>query len=136
MDKLRKGEYALKDILYTGDNGGNNTKSLGEIDGEEIIVKNGKYGLYFSFKNKNRSLKFCNKTLKTITLDDVKRVISSQNNSNTNVLKKISNSASVRKGKWGPYVYYKTEQMKKPKFIPIKNIAWKEIDMDWIYDNL
>ena len=138
LDKLKKGKYLLKDILYTGDasSGGKYSKSLGEIDGEEIIVKSGKFGLYCSYKNKNRSLKYCKKTLNTITLDDVKKILVSQKDSNSKVLKKIGNEASVRQGKWGPYVYYKTEKMKKPKFLPIKNIAWKEIDMDWIYDNL
>ena len=138
LDKLKNGEYTLKDILYIGDTSGGGTysKSLGEIDGEEITVKKGKFGLYCSYKNKNRSLKYCNKTLETITLDDVRKTLSSQRESTSKVLKNLEKSASIRQGKWGPYVYYKTEQMKKPRFLPIKNIAWKDIDMEWIYDNL
>ena len=138
LDKLKNGEYTLKDILYIGDTSGGGTysKSLGEIDGEEITVKKGKFGLYCSFKNKNRSLKYCNKTLETITLDDVRKTLSSQKETTSKVLKNLEKSASIRQGKWGPYVYYKTEQMKKPRFLPIKNIAWKDIDMEWIYDNL
>ena len=138
LDKLRKGQYKLDDILYIGDHssGGAYSRSVGEFNGEEIIVKNGKYGLYCSYKNKNRSLKYCNKTLDTIRLDDVKKILLSQKESSSKILKKINETASIRQGKWGPYAYYKTEKMKKPIFIPIRNIAWKEIDMDWIYDNL
>jgi len=139
LDKLKRGEYALKDIIYTTTTSGNSmySKSLGEFNGEEIIVKKGKFGLYCSYKNKNRSLKYTKKTLETITIEDVKKVLESNNSSsNSKVLKNINEDASVRQGKWGPYVYYKTKQMTKPKFLPIKNIAWKNIDMDWIYDNL
>jgi DNA topoisomerase I len=139
LDKLRSGGYKLKDILYIGSttSDGAFSKSLGEFDGEEIIVKNGKYGLYCSYKNKNRSLKYSNKTLDTITLNDAKKILSSQKKeTGSKILKNIDKIASIRQGKWGPYVYYKTEKMTKPKFIPIKNIAWKEIDLDWIYDNL
>jgi len=137
LDKLKKGEYKLEDILYIGNSsGGGYSKSLGEIDGEEIIVKNGKFGLYCSYKNQNKSLKYSNKTLETITLDDVKKILLSQKNSSSKILKKINGTASIRQGKWGPYVYYKTDKMTKPRFIPIKNIAWKDIDLDWIYDNL
>ena len=54
----------------------------------------------------------------------------------SNILKNISDVASVRQGKFGPYIFYKTDKMKKPTFISIKNKAWKDIDMDWIYDNI
>ena len=129
MEKLKRGEYSLDDILYKSF-----SKSLGEIKGEEIIVKNGKFGLYCYYKNKNISLKYTNKTLETITLEDVKKLVSFEKK--TTSLKRLNEDASIRQGKWGPYVYYKTENMSKPKFIPIKKIAWKEIDMDWVYDNL
>ena len=129
MEKLKRGEYALDDILYKSF-----SKSLGELDGEEIVVKNGKFGLYCSYKNKNISLKYTNKTLETITMEDVKKLVSNEKKPTS--LKRLNEDASIRQGKWGPYVYYKTEKMSKPKFIPIKKIAWKEIDMDWVYDNL
>ena len=135
LDKLKRGEYSLKDIIYEGNNN-DYSKSVGEIDNEEIIVKKGKFGLYCSYKGKNISLKYSKKTLETITLDDVKKVISSKKDTNANILKKLNDSVSIRQGKWGPYVYYKTKAMKKPRFIPVKNITWKEVDLDWVYDNL
>ena len=55
-----------------------------------------------------------------------------------NCLLKISETAEVRNGKWGKYVYYKTKEMKKPKFISLKKhkIKITDIDMDWVYDNI
>jgi len=38
------------------------------------------------------------------------------------VLLVISTEATLRQGKYGPYIYYKTKRMKKPKFIPISTI--------------
>lgn len=40
----------------------------------------------------------------------------------TDVLLVISSEATLRQGKYGPYIYYKTKRMKKPKFIPISTI--------------
>jgi len=35
---------------------------------------------------------------------------------NPNILRSINNHLSIRKGKTGPYLFYKTEKMKKPEF--------------------
>lgn len=40
----------------------------------------------------------------------------------TEVLLVISKEATLRQGKYSPYIYYKTKRMKKPKFIPISTI--------------
>ena len=43
---------------------------------------------------------------------------------------------SVRKGKYGPYVFYKTNEMKKPKFLNIKKFAdgFLKCDADVLID--
>ena len=132
IEKLKNGEYTLKEIVYVENIRNNN---LGKIDGKDVILKKGKFGLYVSYDNKNISLKKINKHESKITLSDVKEIIKN-NSSSKNVLKTLNDAASIRQGKWGPYVFYKTDKMKKPKFLPIKNIAWKDIDIDWVYDNL
>ena len=45
--------------------------------------------------------------------------------SNPNILQIVSDSLSIRKGKYGPYMFYKTASMKKPRFLNLKNIEWK-----------
>ena len=132
MEKLKNGEYTLSEIIYVENNQNNN---LGKIDDKDVILKKGKFGLYISYDNKNISLKRLNKPVSKITIDDVKDIIKNNSSSKT-VLKTINEAASIRQGKWGPYVFYKTNEMKKPRFIPIKNIAWKDIGLDWVYDNL
>ena len=42
----------------------------------------------------------------------------------------------MRKGKYGPYVFYKTNKMKKPKFIPMKGIKVEEVTEQWVKDKL
>jgi len=132
MEKLKNGEYSLSEIVYVETKQNNN---LGKIDGKEVILKKGKFGLYISYDNKNISLKKINKPADKITINDVKEIIKNNTSSKT-VLKIINEAASIRQGKWGPYVFYKTDKMKKPRFLPIKNIAWKDINLEWVYDNL
>ena len=48
-----------------------------------------------------------------ITLEDVLDVLNGKKIQNSNVLKVITPEISVRKGKYGPYVFYKTNKMKK-----------------------
>jgi len=57
-----------------------------------------------------------------------------------NVLRTVTSDISVRKGKFGAYVYYKTPQMKTPKFLNIKKFKGgylmcdKEILITWLKD--
>ena len=132
IEKLKRGEYKLQDVVLRENN---NCKTLGQIDGEDIKLKTGKFGVYFTYKGKNKSLKYLNKKIEQITLGDIKKVLEMKPKK-SNILKNISDVASVRQGKFGPYIFYKTDKMKKPTFISIKNKAWKDIDMDWIYDNI
>ena len=39
---------------------------------------------------------------------------------NKTILRVYNNECSLRKGRYGNYIFYKTEKMKKPKFINIK----------------
>jgi topoisomerase IA-like protein len=36
------------------------------------------------------------------------------------ILRIINTDISVRKGRFGPYIYYKTAEMKKPEFVAMK----------------
>jgi topoisomerase IA-like protein len=48
----------------------------------------------------------------------------------------ITEEMSVRKGKYGNYVYYKTKKMSRPKFIPMKGVSLDKIDEEWIIEHL
>ena len=119
IEKLRKGEYKLKDIIEKN----KYTKNvLGQHDGEEIVLKSGKYGLYTTFKGKNISLKSLQKDESEITLKDVIDCLNSNNTTrNKTIIKEFDDEISIRKGKFGNYVFYKTSKMKKPKFAGLGN---------------
>ena len=54
----------------------------------------------------------------------------------TNVVKVIDENSSIRKGKWGNYVFYKTKKMKKPRFIKMGGAKIDEIDSEWVNSRL
>lgn len=133
INKLKNGEYSLKDLLVENNNKSLNN-SLGKHKDIDVILKKGKYGLYINYNSKNYSLKGLDKKEEEIVLNDVISYLDeNKSRINKNILKVISEDASVRTGKWGPYVYYKTKSMKKPKFIKIpKGTMTNEIDDNWL----
>ena len=128
--KLKKGEYTLENLLETQNFSG---KNLGKFKNLDVILKKGKFGLYVNYDSKNYSIKYLNKSETEITLDDVIGIIEGKKQTNKSIIKEINNEMSVRKGKYGNYVYYKTDKMKKPKFIKIrKNDSIESIDEEWV----
>jgi DNA topoisomerase I len=115
LNKLREGRYTLEEIVEEN----KYTKNvLGTYQDEEIFIKNGRYGLYTSYKGKNISLKSIQKDESEITIEDVISVLKNGGGSqNKSILKVIDEEISIRKGKFGNYVFYKTTKMKKPKFV-------------------
>ena len=134
MNKLKNGEYKLEDILELTRK--NSDKILGQHKSKDVILKNGKFGLYVNWNDKNHSIKHIKKEINEITLEDVKDVLDNNKKANPNILKVLSKEISVRKGRYGPYVMYKTKMMKKPKFIKIKGIEIDDITIEWVYDQL
>ena len=121
---LREGKYKLKDILK--DNATFSGKNLGNFKNMSVILKKGKYGLYIQWNGKNYSIKHIRKNENNIKLDDVLDVLLGKKSSNPKIIKLVNEEISVRKGKYGPYLFYKTKTMKKPKFLPLKGKDWKE----------
>lgn len=125
LDKLKNGEYSLEEILapapsFTG-------KRLGSYKNEDVLLKKGKYGIYIVCGSKKYSLKgVVRKSEDTIKLEDVLDILMGTRSSNPNVLLTVTEVMSVRKGKYGPYIFYKTESMKKPRFLKLpKDREWK-----------
>ena len=78
------------------------------------------------------SISHIKKELDKVILDDVIDVLKGKKSQNTSVLRVVTSEISVRKGKFGPYVFYKTDKMKKPKFIPMKGIKMEEVTEAWV----
>jgi DNA topoisomerase-1 len=103
---LRNGGYTLKDISVSD--------SLGSYKGEDIIVKKGRYGSYVTFNGKNHSIK----KVKKPTLENIIPILEGKKNSK--IVRTLNETTSIRKGKWGPYIFHKKEGKKKPTFWSLK----------------
>jgi DNA topoisomerase-1 len=115
LDELKNGTLTLDDILETSQQ----DESKYVYKNKPILLKEGKYGRYASYDGKTYSLKYI-KTINEKTLIDL---IEGKTSSNPNVVRKINNEYSLRKGKFGLYIYHKTASMKKPQFISLKGCS-------------
>lgn len=117
MDKLRENKYFVEDMIKEN----KTSRVIGVFENKDVLLKNGKYGYYIQWNNENFSLKSLtqdNISTENITLDDFKKLLNIKKETNKNIYK-LSEQVSIRSGKYGLYIYYKTKKMKKPKFIPI-----------------
>ena len=131
MAKLREGGYNLVDIIENKTKKG---KTLGEYKGHDVLVRDGKYGLYIVHNGKNYSIKGLKKSLEELELADVVDILSGKKSANPNVLRILREDLSVRRGKWGPYLFYKTEGMKKPRFFKMpKDLDWRSSNLEKIF---
>lgn len=123
LEKLEAGGYTYDDLVELDNN------VLGEWNGAPVLLKTGKYGIYTEYvdedgNGQNKSLKMINKPIDQITFADVIPIISgddTKETTNKSVLRVFTPSLSVRKGKFGPYLYYKTRMMDKPQFLNLRN---------------
>ena len=67
-----------------------------------------------------------------VALDDVKDILDGKAVTQSNIVKQLNNTMSIRKGKYGHYVFYKTDKMKKPKFISMKGCKVGDITVEWV----
>ena len=113
LEKLRNKQYTLEDIIEKKEP----KKSLGKYQNEDLFIKTGKFGLYAEWgKNKKSLSKIKNK--EEVTLLDVINCIEQD----TSIIRVLNDHTSIRKGKYGNYIFYKTKAMKKPKFIGLNKI--------------
>lgn len=81
----------------------NNNKYIGDFDNQKIILKNGLYGYYIKFNNKNKNINI-NKDFNDITLDDI---IEYLNNEEKNNIIGIYENQEIKLFN-GPFGYYFT----------------------------
>jgi DNA topoisomerase-1 len=156
LAKLKRGEYTLDDIVNEKGSIDTGGIKLGIYNGDVIILKKGKYGLYFTWGKQKKSLSGVfpkSKNPNSITYNEVVRVIETSVNlggehedcdsggdgggdgggvtvpKNTNTLvtrgmvRKITDDISIRNGKYGDYIFYKTPEMKNPSFLKLKGFS-------------
>ncbi len=100
-------------------------KQICDEKDDQKCVELGKYGLYLNWDGKLISAKAVNKTEKTIKLRDVVDLLDGKKSTNSNVLYEFDKTLSIRNGKYGPYIFFKTEKMKRPLFKNFKGKHWE-----------
>lgn len=118
IDKLKAGTYKLEEIIVSSED---NNKLLGMYKGNELYLKHGKFGYYLECNKIKKSLNYTkiNVPIKNITYEDAINILDSCEEGNNSLLRKLNESLSIRKGKYGDYIFYKTEKMKKPLFFKL-----------------
>ena len=111
--KLVEGKYKLSDLIDESTDSG---KYLGIYEDEKIFLKKGKFGLYVTWGDNKKSLTYMKKEEHNITYEDVIQFIEKP----TNIIRNLNDNLSIRNGKYGNYIYYKTANMKKPKFLSLQ----------------
>ena len=123
LEVLEAGGYTYEDLVELDNN------NIGEWNGGPVLIKSGKYGIFMEYVDEdgnaqNKGLKNIQKPIDKITFQDVLPILSGddiKDTSNKLVLRIFTPSLSVRKGKFGPYLYYKTRTMDKPSFFNLRN---------------
>ena len=112
--------------------------TLGTYGGFDIVLKHGRFGNYIVWGKDGIHRKSIEKThlkskdFSNISLDEAIRLIENDSTLDTvdtlhdvekseGILRVINDDTSIRSGKYGNYIFYKTMKMKKPKFISLKN---------------
>lgn len=124
LEKAKRGEYAVDDLVFKN--------HLGVYEGENVIIKTGKYGVYAQWGDKTQSMKSLDKPLTEITLADFLSLVetSRPDKKDKSTLRILTPSLSIRKGKYGAYIYHKTDAMEKPDFYPLKELRTKWTTQD------
>jgi DNA topoisomerase-1 len=112
LDKLKTGGYTLDELLAKEDH------IIGKWEDQDVYIREGRYGRYIEYGDTKKSIKTITKDICDITMEDLKKIMDGK--PNPSILRTLNADFSVRKGKYGPYVFYKTRHMKKPKFLDIK----------------
>lgn len=135
LDKLRNGEYALKDILLeqSADKSG---RLLGVYKDKEVFLRSGKFGWYLEVGTEKKALKLTLEEAAELTLDEVADTLFDMDNGESAIIRNVSKETSIRKGKFGDYIFHKNKKMKKPKFLKLTGFKedYKSCDIEIIHN--
>ena len=124
LNKLRNGEYTIDDLVESAEDKETRieSSSIGNYKDLPVYVKTGKFGKYLEWNEMKTSLKHIKTKIENITIDDVAEELYDleTKQDEPSILREITEDASIRKGKYGDYIYYKTKKMKKPRFLKLE----------------
>lgn len=123
MDLLKtQSTIKLEEIVDTSIN--TNKRLLGKYRTDDLFVKKGKYGLYVEWGTNKQNLKELENTpIESVTYIDVLKILDKDildPKKDVMLVRKLSSTLSIRKGKFGDYIMYKKPRVTKPEFLSIK----------------
>ena len=143
IELAKSGKYIAEELFEIQND------NLGKYKDEEVFLKNGKYGPYIQCGTQTISAKSLGKPLQSITLHDAISLLDPKSimvsdeacdggsaprappaPKNPNILKILTSDISIRKGKYGAYIYYMPADAKKPEFFPLGKMKSKYANMD------
>ena len=98
-------------------------KKIGNYQDKELTIRLGKFGTYATWGENSKSMPFGNRPLENITFSEVFQILEKDGIMNPAVsmgyVREVSKNISIRRGKYGDYIFYKTSKMKTPKFFKL-----------------
>ena len=137
LKKLKCGEYALDELVIF------KQSYLGMYQDSGVFLRNGPYGPYIEWNDTKKTT--TEDRIGSLTYEDALQLITEETATETpdsKFLRALTVEMSVRTGKYGPYVYYKTTTMKMPKFVNIKTFPQDALTCDsnvlisWVLDEV
>lgn len=123
LNDIKNNKYTAEELIEE------NNQCIGIYENQEVLVKTGKYGAYIEWNDQKKTLKNINKPISDITLEDVIHIFNNKVEER-NVLRTLNSNISIKKGKFGPYIYYKKASSEKPQFFNIKKYKRNYLEDD------
>ena len=146
MKKVEKMEYSPDDLLAVSG------KCIGVYQEEPVFLSSKAGGMSVEWKQEHIPIPtIIDKSVDKIQLSDVIQFIMERienpvsqeeeegstssdlyTHKNPAIVRYVNSDISIRKGKWGHYIYYKTDTMKTPSFYDLKSFrgGWKTCDVE------
>ena len=129
---IENGDYKIEDLVSD-----KQSFVLGKYQGDDVIIRKGKYGAYITWGSNRKSIKdLGNRPLENIRFEEIEKYLTE----GSNIIREISNTITIRKGPKGDYVFYKLPKMSKPSFYKLAGFKedYKICDVDilksWLKD--
>jgi DNA topoisomerase-1 len=136
IELAKAGKYIAEELFEIQND------NLGKYKDENIFLKTGKYGPYIQCGTQTISIKSLGKSFQDITLEDAITLLEPENQEgpgahrappapkNQNILRILNSDISIRKGKYGAYIFYMPSDAKKPEFFQLGKMKTKYANMD------
>ena len=138
---LKNTQLTLDDVI---DNTVLDKEAIGKYKGQDLFIKNGKYGMYAKWGKESKSLKekFGSLKIEEIQYIDLIKYLDSDTvldpTKPVGFVRELNNHLSIRTGKYGDYIFYKKPRVKTPQFLKLNGFDsdYKKCDkmliLNWI----